>query len=274
MAFDPNLLMTLAAMMIALGCISGLLAGLLGVGGGIVTVPGLYYSLTMLGYAPENIMHVAVGSSLGLIVLTGLSSARAHYKRGSVDLALLKSWGPVIFIGVLYGAWLSSQMSGEELVTFFSYTIFCIAIYMACSKEEPKKSAYKFLQDLKYPIGFGIGAVSSLMGIGGATLSVPSLTLFKTPMRSAVGTAAAIGLIIAIPGVISYIVIGQGQENLPPFTYGYVNLPSILLAAPAAMLMAPVGAHISHKISPIWLRRVFAGFLVVISIHMFSEIYL
>lgn len=262
----------IASFIIALlltGACAGILAGLLGVGGGIVIVPVLFLLFPFLGVDPALVMHLAVGTSLATIIPTSIVSARAHHKKGGIDMALLKSWAPAIFCGVVIGGYLGGNAKSEHLTLIFAIVAVLVSLNMVLRKEGFSLAEQLPSGILRAIMGFFIGGFSVVMGIGGGTLSVPILTLFNYPIRRAVGTASAIGLIIAVPGTISFILSGLGTENLPPFSFGYMNLLGFFAIVPATMLTAPIGAKIAHSIDPSKLRLAFAFFLFVTSMRMF-----
>jgi uncharacterized membrane protein YfcA len=255
--------------LLATGVVAGLLAGLLGVGGGIVIVPVLFLLLPLLGVDASVLMHVAIGTSLATIIPTSIMSARAHHSRDGIDLYLIKSWGPSIFVGVIVGGYIGSIVKGEILTLIFAIVAILVAINMVFRKEGMTISDALPMGKIRYVIAFIIGSFSVIMGIGGGTLSVPILTALNYPIKRAVGTASAIGLIIAIPGTLSFILSGIGQANLPPGNVGYSNLYAFALIVPATMYMAPVGAKLAHSINSDSLRKVFAIFLFLTSMRMF-----
>lgn len=258
----------LAAALLATGLVAGVIAGLLGVGGGIVIVPVLYYMFIALKIDPSVLMHVAVGTSLATILATGTSSARAHYLRGSVDMDLLKRWWWAIAIGVVAGATLAGNISGGALTLVFGFVALAVSLNMMFRKNVPAVAEELPGTPLKEILGFLIGGISVMMGIGGGTLGVPTLTLFNYPIRKAVGTAAAIGLIIAVPGTLLSIYFGWDVEGRPPFSLGYVNLVGFFLIITASIVSAPLGAKIAHAIDPSKLKLVFALFLGFTGLRM------
>lgn len=265
---DPWFLAGMVAALLVTGVVGGLLAGLLGVGGGIVIVPMLYHLFTLLGVDGDVRMHVAVGTSLATIIATSASSIRAHHRKGAVDVELLKRWGPAIFACVILGTLVGGQADGEVLTAVFAVVALLVAANMAFRKEGwtlrdslPSKPA-------QAGIGVVIGTISVMMGIGGGTLSVPILSAFAYPIRRAVGTAAAIGFIIGIPGTIGFLLSGLGQDDLPPGSVGYVNLIGLALILPCSVVAAPWGARIAHAIDPGKLRAAFAVFLFLTSARM------
>ena len=258
----------LAVALLATGVVAGIIAGLLGVGGGIVIVPVLYYMFTALKIDPAVLMHVAVGTSLATILATGSSSTWAHYKRGSVDMELLKRWWWAIALGVIAGATLAGNISGGALTLVFGFVALAVSANMMFRKDGAHLAESLPGTPVKEVLGFLIGGISVMMGIGGGTLGVPTLTLFNYPIRKAVGTAAAIGLIIAVPGTLLSIYFGWDEAGRPPFSLGFVNLVGFVLIIPASTFAAPLGAKIAHAIDPSKLKLVFALFLGFTGLRM------
>ncbi len=263
-----------APLLIGIGVLAGFLAGLLGVGGGLVLVPGLFFGFSALGYAPDHLMHLAVGTSLAIIIPTGLSSALSHHRRKAVRMDLVWRIGPGILAGVALGTFIAAQIPGAGLKLVFAVSLFFLSGLMMIdstrfhlARDVPGRGGATLA-------GGVIGMLSALMGIGGATISVPFMTLCRVPIHQAVGTASALGLVIAIPAAAGYALIGRGADALPPFSWGYVNLGAFFLIAPFSILAAPRGARLAHGISVHALRRVFAVFLVMISLRMlYSALY-
>jgi uncharacterized membrane protein YfcA len=267
MPFDPIYLLVVAALA-ATGMVAGLLAGLLGVGGGIVIVPVFFWGLGLAGLIPDIASHMAVGTSLATIIPTSISSMRAHNRKGNVDVTLLKRWGVTIFIGAALGGIAARFIPGDALRTIFGVVALLVAINMALPKQLTVADAPPLSKWINGAISSVVGFISSLMGIGGGTLSVPILTAFSTPVHKAVGTASALGLLIAIPGMIGFMWAGWGHPDLPPFSLGYVSLPAVLIIAPFSFLFAPLGARIAHALNPRPLKMVFAVFLAITAARM------
>lgn len=265
---DPASLALLAGVLLCAGLGAGVLAGLLGVGGGIVIVPVLSSMLGLTGTGEDVAMHVAVGTSLASIIPTAISSNRAHYQRGAVDVDLLKSWAPAVAVGVLLGAALASVAKGAALSAVFGVVALGVALYMSLVPENVRLADHPPTGWLKNVIAATIGAISAMMGIGGGSLTVPTLALSNYPIRRAVGTSSAIGLVIAVPGALGFIAGGWGTAGLPALSLGYVNLLGLALIVPASMWAAPFGAKLAHSIPPVWLRRAFAVFLGLTSLKM------
>ena len=261
--------LSLAIALLGTGVIAGLLAGLLGVGGGIVIVPVLYHVFTLLGIDETLKMHIAVGTSLATIVPTSIASSIAHYKKGNIDKNLVSQLIPGVLVGVIVGTYSSGLISSGALTIIFAV----IALMVSGNMILGSKS---FQISDRLPSGPGttliatcIGSLSAMMGIGGGTLSVPILNAFKVPMHKAVGTGAALGILISIPGSAGFIYNGLGAENLPPLSIGYLNLIGFALITPTTMKMAPIGAEIGHKIDQNLLKKLFAVFLGLTSLKMF-----
>ena len=266
---DPYAFFSFVAALVCTGVCAGFLAGLLGVGGGIVIVPVLFLLFPFLGVEDSVVMHLAVGTSLATIIPTSIISARSHYKKGGVDVDLLKSWAPAIFVGVIIGGFIGGKLQGTALTLTFAIVAILVAANMAFRKKDFSLSDSLPTGVIRSALGSFIGGFSVLMGIGGGTLSVPILTLFNYPIRRAVGTASAIGLCISVPGSISFILSGLGDPNLPQGSFGYLNILGFACIVPATMLLAPVGAKFAHTIDPSKLRMAFALFLSLTSLRMF-----
>lgn len=258
----------LALTMLATGAVAGVMAGLLGVGGGIVIVPVLDTALGLQGVDPGIRMHVAVATSLATIVPTSISSARAHHAKGAVDFELAKFWSPFILVGSVAGTILAAQLDSSILSLIFG----CVALLVAIKMMIPMEGVH-LTDGVKHgPVGatipFSIGGLSSMMGIGGGSLSVPSLTLMNEPIHKAVGTSALFGLVIALPGALSFIVNGWGDPRLPAGSLGFVNVIGFVFIAPTTVLFAPLGAKLAHRLSKRQLSLVFGVFLLVVSVRM------
>lgn len=265
---DIGFFLSLAAVLLAAGFAAGILAGLLGVGGGIVIVPVLFHLFALIGIDPAVTMHVAVGTSLATIIPTSIVSARAHYRRDAVDLALLRRWGPWVLLGTLVGTVVAGLVRGSVLSGVFAVVALFVAANMAFRPEGHRLRDSLPSPPVQAPIAAVIGALSAMMGIGGGTLSVPTLSACAYPIRKAVGTAAALGMIIAVPGTVGFLVAGIDVAGRPPGSVGFVNLIGFALIVPATILAAPLGAHVAHAVSPTLLRRAFALFLFLTAVRM------
>ena len=274
MNFDTLSYFYIALLMAALlftGGLTGFLAGLLGVGGGIVIVPVLSWIIIFVRFPSEISQHIAVATSLATIIPTAVSSSRAHRARGAVDDNIIHSWRIPLIIGALAGGFAASYVSSNVLRFVFGFIALLVAINMAMPK------AIVIAERLPQGVAAGvipggIGLFSALMGIGGGTLAVPVQNAFSIPIRVAVGTASAMGLLIAIPGTLGFVWAGWNHVGLPPFSVGYVSLPAFLLIVPATWATAPLGARFAHSINQRALRLAFAIFLAITSFKMLSSL--
>lgn len=273
MEYELGLLIALGVGLAVTGAIAGVLAGLLGVGGGIVIVPVLFQLFDFLNVSDGVAMHLAVGTSLATIIPTSISSARAHYGRGAIDVGLLKGWAPWIFAGALLGGILSKFLDGGALTGIFGLIALIVSINMALPKKLVLAESLPTNRAARRAMPSGIGTFSALMGIGGGTLTVPILTLFSYPVHRAVGTASAFGLVIAVPAVCGFIWSGWGVADRPPLSLGYVNLAAAVIIFSVSVFTAPLGARIAHAINQRGLRLAFAVFLGVTSIRMLYKVF-
>lgn len=264
---------TFAVAMIFAGLLGGFIAGLLGVGGGIVIVPVLYFVLGGMGVDDDIRMKIAVATSLTTIVFTSLASARSHYRKGAVDFDLIKAWALPIFLGVVSGTLIAAYVPGKVLTGVFAVTALLVAINMTLRANSPALA-----KDFPHPVvkaafGYLVGIISAMMGIGGGTLSVPILTAFNYDIRKAVGTASALGFVIAIPGTIGYVLAGWSAPGLPAGSLGFLNLFALVALIPLTMLIAPLGAKTAHSIPKNILSYAFAAFLFATSVRMFIDLF-
>lgn len=260
---DQAALLILVLVAVAAGVGGGILAGLLGVGGGIVIVPALYLALSATGLAPGVTMQVAVATSLATIIFTALSSGWAHHRRGAVDLVLLRRWAPWVVLGVLGGAWLGAVVDGRAMVAVFAVVAGIVAVNMLLGRGNPQPVPRVAPPAAWAATGIAAGGISAMMGIGGGTVCVPILSFLGYDIRRAVGTSAALGLVIGLPATLVYIWAGWDADGLPPLSLGYVNLPGVLLITPFTMVFATVGARIAHAIPMRALRICFGLFLAL-----------
>lgn len=254
--------------LLATGLASGVMAGLLGVGGGAIIVPALALCLDMLGYSHEIVQHVAVGTSLAIIIPTGISSARSHFKRGSLDVRVLRLWAPFILTGTLIGGLMARWFPGDALRIVFAVIAYLVAANIVFDVLRKLIGRLDGSAATHRILAFVIGYLSALMGIGGGSLSVPTQVALGATMHKAVGTSAALGVAIAIGGTIGFIVSGWGVALLPPFSLGYVSLPAVAVVGLVATFAAPLGAAMAHRLDQKTLKLVFAVFLVIVGTQM------
>lgn len=271
--FITNNIPTFLAL-ITTGVFSGILAGLLGVGGGIVIVPVLFLLFQSFGVSPETAMLVATATSLATIVPTSISSIRSHNKKGNVDFNLLKRWAIFILIGVLIGSWLVTSIEGNILAILFGVIAILSALNMLF--RTGKSALYQKLPNTlgQTIMSTSIGFFSSMVGIGGGTISVPLLTLYNYPTHKAIGTAAAIGLIISLPGALTMLILGSTPTDAPIGTFGLVNLFGFICIVPLTVLFAPIGATLAAKLDTRKLKKIFALVLLITGLRMLAQIFL
>lgn len=254
--------------LLVMGSVAGILAGLLGIGGGLIFVPVLVIVFTAQGVSIDVLMHVAIGTSLATIVVTSVSSIRAHQKRKAIDWDVVKKITAGVLLGGLAGAVIAKFIPGEKLKILFAIFLLLVALRMYFDSPAP---AHRTLPGYPGMISAGtiIGTISSLMGVGGGTMTVPFLTWCNVNIRNAVATSAAVGFPIALAGTLGFIITGWSVTDRPAMSLGYVNLPAFISIVIASALSAPLGAWIAHRISPRLLKRTFAIFLFFLSMRMF-----
>lgn len=252
---------------LALGLVSGFVAGLLGVGGGLLIVPVLVFIFTADGFPADRVLLFALASSLAIIAFTSLSSVRAHHARHAVNWTAVRRISPGIVAGTLIGAWLATLLPATFLRYFFVAFLFYAATQMLLNI---KPQAHRSLPGttVMFAAGSVIGIVSSWVGIGGGTLSVPFMLWCNAKMHEAIGTSAAIGFPIALAGTLGYVLSGWNATNLPAHSMGYVYLPAVVLVALASILTAPLGARVAHKLPVAILKKIFAILLYSLGIKM------
>ncbi|MBI1424376.1 MAG: TSUP family transporter [Gammaproteobacteria bacterium] len=253
--------------LLGMGAIAGTLAGLLGIGGGIIIVPVLALVFSAQNMDMDVLMHVAIGTSLATIVITSLSSIRAHQKHEAINWSVFRTITPGIIIGGLIGAGLAKLIAGEHLRILFGVFMLFVAAQMILGNAA---KPHRHLPETAgmWAAGTVIGTMSSLMGVGGGSMSVPFLTWCNMNIRNAVATSAAIGLPISVAGVTGYIITGLGVEHRPVWSLGYVNIPAFFSIVVASTIFAPFGAKITHRISPERLKLFFGLFLLILSVKI------
>lgn len=261
-------LFDLTIAMILTGAVAGVLAGLLGVGGGIVIVPALEAALAVVGVDAAVRMHIAVATSLATIIPTSISSAVAHNRRSAIDIAVVRYWSPFIFVGAIVGIFIAANVTGQVLAAVFAVIALSVAINMM--RPSQGKTIWS---DVPHGISgalipTSIGSISTLMGIGGGSMSVPAMTLMSKPIHVAVGTSSLLGLVIAVPATVGYVIAGWDNHLLPEWSLGYVSMIGVVAITPATVLFAPLGARLAHALSRRWLSLFFGIFLFVVAIRM------
>ena len=267
---ELSVLLPLIAMLLAIGALAGLLAGLLGVGGGIVLVPAFFYAFAALGYDSPQLMQICLGTSLATIIVTSIRSVLSHHKKGAVDWDILKGWGIGIVIGAVIGVLVATQLRSIVLQAVFGGMGLCIGLYMAFGRAN-----WRLGETMPKGVGRAagspaIGFLSVLMGIGGGNIGVPLMTLYGLPIHRAVATASGFGVIIAVPAVIGFLF--ADIDVAPPLTVGAVNLGAFVIIIAMTLVTTPWGAAIAHKMDPKPLKKVFGFFLILVALNMLRKV--
>lgn len=252
------------------GACTGVLAGLLGIGGGLVIVPALLYLLA--GHVPpQHLMHVALATSLACIIFSGAASTAAHHRRSSVEWPVFRALAPGVALGTLLGSLLAALLPTDALKLVFVVFVAYAGAQLLLDLAPPPARTLPGRPAL-YGIGAAIGGISSLVGIGGGTMTVPFLVACNRGMRQAVGTSAAVGLPIALAGTLGYAIAGWNAAGLPPYALGYVYLPAMAGITAASMLTAPLGARLAHVLPVAWLKKLFALLLYALGLRMLTGV--
>ena len=262
-------LLPMIVLLVAIGAFAGVIAGMLGVGGGIILVPAFYYTFAGLGYGGPDLMQVCLATSLATIIVTSTRSVLAHNRKGAVDWAILRGWAPGIAIGSVLGVLAVSQLRTPALQAIFGCLALVVAFYLGLGRSDwrlgpamPKGAGRAVLSPL-------VGFLSVLMGIGGGSFGVPLMSLYGMPIHRAVATAAGFGVVIAVPSVAGFLMMRV--EGAPPYTFGAVNLPTFLVIIAMTLITTPLGVRLAHAMDPAPLRRVFAVFLAIVALNMLRK---
>ena len=263
-----NLLFVLAVA----AAVAGFMAGLLGVGGGIIMVPALYYAFSVLDFDIITRMHLSVGTSLAIIIPTSIISTKTHMEYDAVDFKMVKSFGLYILVGVIGGTFLAVNMKTPGLVLFFSIFAFIVGLFFIFLREQLVENPKVISNIVKKISGVIIGFISVPLGIGGGSLMVPFMRTFGYDIRKSIGTAAAVGFLIAVSGTITMITGGKIVDNVnSPFSFGYINLLGFMVFVPVTMITARLGAKAVYKIDKKILSKIFGTFLIIVSLRSFIE---
>jgi len=269
---DINEIINLLFVLAIAASVAGFMAGLLGVGGGIIIVPALYYAFTVLDFDIATRMHLSVGTSLAIIIPTSIISTKTHMEHDAVDFKLIKSFGIFILLGVISGTFLAVNLKTPAFILFFSIMAFIVGLFFIFFREKLLKNPKMISDSAKNISGVIIGFISVLLGIGGGSLMVPFMRTFGYDIRRSIGTAAGVGFLIAVFGTITMITGGKIVDNVStPYSFGYVNLLGFLVFVPVTMIMARVGAKAVYKIDKNKLSKIFGIFLIIVSIRSFFE---
>ncbi len=262
--FGTNQILFLLLIMSVTAVVAGFFAGFFGIGGGIITVPCLFYIFGAVGIDKSFIMHLAVGTSFAIIVPTAMMSVFTHYKHQAVDFGIIKTYGIFVVIGVIIGTFFAASMQTKSLVLFFSIIIYLLALNLIFLKDKTKiKLKFTLLQ--RTFLGFIVGFVSSLMGLGGAIMNVPILKFVGYTINKAIGSAASIGFLISVFGFLGFLLSGILIKTNIPLSVGFINIPAFLIFIPITVFMAKVGASTVHKMKKEIIAKLFGFFLIIIA---------
>jgi uncharacterized membrane protein YfcA len=249
----------------------GFFAGLFGIGGGLISVPFLYYLFSSIGIDQSYVMHLAVGTSFSIIIPTSIVSVMTHNKFNAVDFNVVKSYGGFVVIGVIFGTIFAVNLNTKPLILFFSIVVFILAFYLLYLKEKEKNIKISMKLSSKIFFGFLSGFISAPMGIGGAVMNVPILKFFGYSINNAIGSSAAIGFLIALFGAIGFFISGNYLGINLPLSVGFLNIPAFLIFIPITTLMARIGAKTVHKIDRQKISKYFGFFLLAVGIKFLFE---
>ena len=266
---EPMLLIQMLVLLAVIGAFAGVLAGLLGVGGGIVLVPAFYYAFQTLGYDGPGLMQMCLATSLATIIVTSVRSVLSHNKKGAVAWEVLRSWAPGIAIGAIIGMLVVAQLRSNTLTAIFGVLALVVGLYMAFGRAEWRLGAAMPTGLLRAILSPVVGFLSVLMGIGGGSFGVPLMSLYNMPIHRAVATAAGFGVVIAVPSVIGFLFTPVPEA--PPFTIGSVNLIAFVLVIAMTLTTTPYGVRLAHAMDSKPLKRVFAVFLILVALNMLRK---
>ncbi|WP_413868895.1 sulfite exporter TauE/SafE family protein [Albidovulum sp.] len=262
-------LLPMLLLLLGIGAFAGVIAGLLGVGGGIILVPAFYYAFEGLGYAGPDLMRVCLATSLATIIVTSVRSVLAHNRKGAVDWTILRGWAPGIAAGAVLGVLAVSHLRTPALQAIFGCLALIVAFYLGLGRAEWRLGPAMPGGVRRAVLSPAVGFLSVLMGIGGGSFGVPLMSLYGVPIHRAVATAAGFGVLIAVPSVAGFLM--TGVEGPPPYTFGAVNLPAFLVIVAMTLVTAPLGVRLAHAMDPAPLRRAFAVFLAVVALNMLRK---
>ena len=269
---DFNTIVNLLTVLAFAAAVAGFMAGLLGVGGGIIMVPALYYAFSVLEFDILTRMHLSVGTSLAIIIPTSIISTKTHMEHKAVNFEMVKTFGLLIVIGVFAGTFLAVNLKTPALVLFFAFFSFCVGLFFIFFRDKLMENPKEISKLIKNISGLLIGFISVPLGIGGGSLMVPFLRTFGYDIRTSIGTAAAVGFLIALTGTTTMIIGGNIINNVnTPYSLGYINLLGFIVFVPITMVMARVGAKVVYKINKKLLSRIFGFFLLLVSARSFFE---
>jgi len=268
---DTMLLIQMLVLLLVIGGFAGVLAGLLGVGGGIVLVPAFFYTFQTLGYDGPQLMQICLATSLATIIVTSVRSVLSHNKKGAVDWDILRTWAPGIAVGAILGVLVAANLRSNTLQGVFGVLGLVIGAYLGLGRSHWRLGAEMpkgITRAIMSPV---LGFLSVLMGIGGGSFGVPLMSLYGTVIHRAVATAAGFGITIAVPSVAGFLFLEIAAENRPPLTIGAVNLVAFTIVIAMTLMTAPWGVKLAHAMDPKPLKRVFAVFLTLVALNMLRK---
>jgi len=268
---DQNQIIYFVTIMALTAIPVGFIAGLFGVGGGLITVPVLFYIFNSMGLDRSFIMHLAVGTSFAIIIPTSFISTMTHMKFKAVDFDIVKSFGVFVVFGIIIGTIFAANLKTAYLILFFSIITMLFAIYFLISKEKMHLVQNKMNMIHKIILGSLSGFFAAPMGIGGGSINVPILKIFGYSINQAIGSSAAIGFLVSVIGALSFAISGTLLDTQVPLSFGFVNIPAFLIFIPITMLMAKIGAKAVHQINKQIINRLFGVFLLIVSCKLFFE---
>ncbi len=268
---DMMLLGQLLVLLMVIGAFAGVLAGLLGVGGGIILVPAFFYTFKTLGYDGPQLMQICLATSLATIIVTSLRSVASHNRKGAVDWGILRAWAPGIALGAIGGMVAAASLRSVTLQALFGSIGIIIGLYLGLGRAHWRLGAQMPRGWRRAVISPVVGFLSVLMGIGGGSFGVPLMALFGVPIHRAVATAAGFGVIIAVPSVLGFLFYQIDPAQRPPLTIGAVNLVAFGVVIAMTLLTAPLGVRLAHAMDPKPLKRIFAVFLTLVAMNMLRK---
>ncbi len=270
---DQSQIIYIITLMIGSAIIVGFMAGLFGIGGGLITVPILYYIFNFIGFDQSFVMHLAVGTSFAIIIPTSISSIATHIKYKAVDFNVVKTFGFFIVLGVIFGTIFAANLKTASLILFFAIMTMIFSLFFLVIKEKTNPVKKEINLFIKFLSGFTSGFLSAPMGIGGGIINTPILKIFGYPINVAIGCSAAFGFLISLVGAIGFIISGKYLQTQAPLSFGFINIPAFLIFVPITTLMAKVGARTVHKVNRQLIGKLFGIFLLLVSVRLFFEYY-
>ncbi|MDH2326372.1 sulfite exporter TauE/SafE family protein [Cereibacter sp. SYSU M97828] len=266
---DSSLLLQMIALLAVIGGFAGVIAGLLGVGGGIVLVPAFFYAFGALGYHGPQLMQVCLATSLATIIFTSFRSVAAHNRKGAVDWAVLRGWAAGIVLGAIIGVFVAAGLRTVALQAIFGILALVVGMYLLFGRQGWRIAEALPVGPLRAVLSTALGFLSVLMGIGGGSFGVPLMSLYGVPIHRAVATASGFGALIAIPSVAVFLFVPV--TDAPPLTVGAVNLPAFLVVIGTTLWTTTWGVRLAHAMDPKPLKRVFAVFIIIVALNMLRK---